>query len=547
MIIPSWKFQLLKGNITDLFTKVVQVEIRKALNQKNLRKNTMSVKKPLLVRDVVHGDMYFDHPIELVIDHKLFQRLKFIVQNGICYQVFPGMTHTRFQHSLGVCHLSQLWFNNLIDKDDVKNLLNEMRDQSKNIGIPDGYEISLFDTYNCYNEIKNNQKKWQLLLAIAALCHDLGHGPFSHLLEEANFVPSKKLLLDCKSTFPGKISQSLQAYLSDKYKNTNTKVDHEDITLIYLSVIFFDLQREDSFFKPKENLHFVSCLISKDFKKFFTSSKHKKDLNEQDVKAINLLSCLTSGFVDVDRLDYLVRDSKMAGVEIGSVEIKKITNSLIPCLFKKDELFVGGFLAQYKNHHIIDNFFFSLYQVYTTVIYHPRALQMNFELTLLLNSYSDYLKKYSAFNYLEWHKDENDLSFIQRLKSDKFDPNLNKVIDKIVTRDKSYHSKQGRKSIYAFPTQATLPNKLKEEGFKSLDAHKREMLKDGAFIWLFVKSADDFTYYNWENCSVVSQKLKGHSFKPNVYWKNDELQNDIEKIYTKTASLKISRSKINTP
>jgi HD superfamily phosphohydrolase len=90
-------------------------------------------------------DLY-ELPVVLfsIIDHPIFQRLRDIKQLGALHLVFPAATHNRFEHCLGVCHLSVKWARHLqkLHKDD------------KHINITD-------------DDI--------LLVQIAALCHDLGH------------------------------------------------------------------------------------------------------------------------------------------------------------------------------------------------------------------------------------------------------------------------------------------------------------------------------------------------------------------------------------
>lgn len=87
-----------------------------------------------------------------VVDTPQFQRLRHIKQLGACYWVYPSATHNRFEHSLGTCHLAS----NLVLS--LKNGLN------KDFGI----EITDKDIF---------------LVSLAALCHDLGHGPLSHAFD----------------------------------------------------------------------------------------------------------------------------------------------------------------------------------------------------------------------------------------------------------------------------------------------------------------------------------------------------------------------------
>ena len=99
-----------------------------------------------VIYDPIHGYMSFSGECLKIIDSIYFKRLQNIKQTGLLYHVFPGATHTRFEHSLGVAHLAE-------------RLMKNLRDKQPELGItPRVIE----------------------LVKIAGLCHDLGHGPFSH-------------------------------------------------------------------------------------------------------------------------------------------------------------------------------------------------------------------------------------------------------------------------------------------------------------------------------------------------------------------------------
>ena len=104
-----------------------------------------------LIYDPLHG--YIDlHPTCLkIIDTPEFQRLRDIKQLGACYWVFPGASHNRFEHSIGVAFLS---------KELLRNI-----------------------TWN-QPELAPHIDQYGLAIEIAGLCHDLGHGPFSHAFDD---------------------------------------------------------------------------------------------------------------------------------------------------------------------------------------------------------------------------------------------------------------------------------------------------------------------------------------------------------------------------
>ena len=100
------------------------------------------------IYDIIHGNIIISPLAKKIIDTEEFQRLRNIKQLGCCNFVFPSATHTRFEHSIGVYHLSCKYI----------DILNRKK------------------VY--YNETERK------CITLAALIHDLGHGPYSHLFDE---------------------------------------------------------------------------------------------------------------------------------------------------------------------------------------------------------------------------------------------------------------------------------------------------------------------------------------------------------------------------
>lgn len=99
--------------------------------------------------DPIHGHIVMEGLCLRIIDTKEFQRLRELKQLGVCDFVFPGATHTRFSHSIGVAHFAE------------KVVLQLQRNQPELNITPEDL----------------------LCVKVAGLCHDLGHGPFSHVFD----------------------------------------------------------------------------------------------------------------------------------------------------------------------------------------------------------------------------------------------------------------------------------------------------------------------------------------------------------------------------
>ena len=112
-----------------------------------------------IIRDPLWDNIRLDRPALLALDTPAVQRLRYVRQVGHAFLVYPGATHTRFEHALGAYHLT-------------KRALSALEERGELARVPEE---------DC------------LAVRLAALLHDIGHYPFSHALEEAGF-PSHETL-----------------------------------------------------------------------------------------------------------------------------------------------------------------------------------------------------------------------------------------------------------------------------------------------------------------------------------------------------------------
>lgn len=114
---------------------------------------------PVEIRDPIHGFIELDEWERDIVNHPVFQRLRRIRQLGLTDMVYPGATHSRFEHSLGVMHVATKMFDAIVSR---------------------RYEF-LKDRWG-YN--KDDFRLARRVVKLAALLHDVGHAPLSHTGED---------------------------------------------------------------------------------------------------------------------------------------------------------------------------------------------------------------------------------------------------------------------------------------------------------------------------------------------------------------------------
>ncbi|RLF49099.1 MAG: hypothetical protein DRN20_03000 [Thermoplasmata archaeon] len=207
-----------------------------------------------VVYDPVHGSIKIAGVEAELVNTPLLQRLRYIKQLGMTYLVFPGANHTRFEHSLGTYWLS------------VR--------VSKELGI---------------------EERWASVLRVAALLHDIGHGPYSHTLE--NLV----------------------------YRETG--LDHMDITVRLIRKGEIKDIIEEHAISADE----VASLIKggRKIPTLFDFAREKKKNDNACAKNLpRFLHQIMHSSLDIDQLDYLLRDAHYTGVAHGIIDADRIINTL---------------------------------------------------------------------------------------------------------------------------------------------------------------------------------------------------------------------------
>ena len=272
------------------------------------------------ILDPLHGDIKLSEIEKWIISQPIFTRLRKVKQNTFLYYVFPSANHTRFEHSIGVMHLAGKIF------DSCKENYATGKKKKEKYSIKG--ESSFFDL----NELEEQREIiYYQELRLAALLHDIGHGPLSHLFDE--FAISKNDFLRLVKDSPAlkNYHQGFEKLITAN----NNKVEHEIISCTFIFLIIEELKKE-SFFDV--NKFSSSCknivdsisaerivkLIEPDFQdleNFIDSKENNYTL---------FFSRIISAFpIDADRMDYLLRDSYFSGVTYGIYDINRIFSSFM--------------------------------------------------------------------------------------------------------------------------------------------------------------------------------------------------------------------------
>jgi len=228
------------------------------------------------VRDPIHGFIRFNEWEKSIIDHPWFQRLRRIRQLALTDYVFPGASHTRFEHSLGVMHLATRMFLRVTCKcrEELAEVLGYKGDQNHQYG--------------------QNILRAVQVLRLAALLHDIGHGPFSHAVE-AVYPP-----------------------IPDSPENKHYR--HEDYSI---AAIEYLTERID---RAKQNQYQITSMEVANLLRDHPHMKHTVG------NLWSLARTILNSQLDADKLDYLLRDSHHVGVVYGLFDLDRVIEALTFCM-----------------------------------------------------------------------------------------------------------------------------------------------------------------------------------------------------------------------
>ena len=245
-------------------------------------------------RDPVHGDITFvrgpfQRLLEQVIDTELFQRLRGIRQTAVMNLVFHGAEHSRFAHSMGAAHVAGLMWDAVVSNSGLSAVPGQREDT-----------------------------------VLASLLHDVGHGPFSHSLEEiiGSHFSHERMSVRILTAPESEIRRLLSAYDAGLPERLRNFIEHG----------------------PEAPHHWTHEIVSSQ--------------------------------LDADRLDYLARDALMAGIRTHTLDLGRLIRSLV--------VIDNHLVVDVRAQDIVEAFLLALDQMYGTAYYHKtvRAASLLLEATI---------------------------------------------------------------------------------------------------------------------------------------------------------------------
>jgi len=218
------------------------------------------------IRDPIHGFIKVLQDERKILDSKPIQRLRDIHQLGLTYLLYPSATHKRFEHSLGVMELAARVYDVITSPENILPALKKELTELENL---------------------DELRYWRRVIRMAALCHDIGHLPFSHAVEKEIFPEGwdhEKMT-----------AQIIEDCLNELFMELTPPVRAEDVIKIALGPEKISKIHPNWEFTPWESI---------------------------------LAEIIVGNVFGVDRMDYLLRDSYHIGVAYGKFDHFRLIDTL---------------------------------------------------------------------------------------------------------------------------------------------------------------------------------------------------------------------------
>lgn len=337
------------------------------------------------INDSIHGLILLSKHEKMFISSIGFNRLHDVYQDSTVYLTYPTNRTKRFEHSIGTMKLcSDMFYHSILNTDnkilesffsDFKSSLEKLDIDLSGDFIHSKFEYDLIPFNLKELGLKYAENIYILLIKsvrLAGLLHDIGHTPFSHVVENSLENIYEKLSNDEKENESENEKVKSFIEIMSKYSYEDKKL-HENIGDYITSKIF------DELITPEDKeLEIIKKIVLEIFK------------NNEIFKCLHRI---VDSSIDADRLDYVTRDSISSGIDSGKIDYKRIIDGMKINKHDKD-FYVFSF--QEKSLNSIEDFFRRRLDLYKNVIYHHRVIKTDFILKnvvkeLIICYFSGYL------------------------------------------------------------------------------------------------------------------------------------------------------------
>lgn len=329
--------------------------------------------RPSSFVDPIHGLVRLTEEEMRVIDTPTFQRLRRVKQNGLLHLVFPAATHSRFEHSIGVLACVDAMLQALIlNSEAARGKLATAGKAEQEEGV----DFSALDS--------RTLKAIFRVARLAALVHDLGHGPCSHAFD--SFAPHQARIRqmltkeDALKPLRPYVEHILSRKKADEGDMGREPVPHE-----VMSVVLFAWVWHDKGPSGEEELLLAVCASILGRELIDAIPEHPL------APWLPLVHDLVaSAPVDADRMDYVERDSRSCGVTYGIYDRDRLLKSLLCYRAANTQAGAAQYRLGWKRSGLraIENFLQARFQLFVQIYYH----KTNHALSLMLKELGDKAK-----------------------------------------------------------------------------------------------------------------------------------------------------------
>lgn len=475
--------------------------------------------KIISISDTIHGTIQISNIEYQIVSTDIFNRLHSISQNSTAYLTFPSNRTKRFEHSLGTMYLAGRMFYYSVANADETCLFDFINNAKRQIEIfleqilknPNTYRHILGDCnlsdkkihqfekfekdsriYNIWvpaNVDSRNEFVFLTLMQsirLAALLHDVGHPPFSHISESAlqdvwKEVDEKdeNIRTDNEKDFYSTLSR----YFSDE-KNLHEEIGNAIADNLLVGLLK-PIAREDL-----QNDKVIMRQVFLILIKMITLSI----LNDEG-SLFRSLHSLIDGSLDSDRLDYVSRDVMNSGFSNGLIEYERLISS-IKLDVNGNEDYVFALNSKVINN--VEDFFVRRWKLYKQIIYHHRVVKTDFLLKICIED----LLKISLTNQQTKDSEEKILPYdisglwiaVKEL------PSISNFFEKLIQWDDNWLLVILKKEYFEMETEDDTIHKL-------LKVRLKELLENKKYYYSVIKRPKDFDDIELEVLHGMREKI----------------------------------------